>query len=421
MELSEKQREAVAHLSRSKKAIAWWRVGEGKTRIALAWVSAICPAGRTPRVLIICSPGAIRTWEDEIALVGAEIDAKFLSYGMLAGGKAENRAVDFEATDALIIDELWMYKSVKTNRSKRVAELSRVLPTIGLSGSMVTARNIEDLWGQAKAVGLAGAIAPNLTAFRREFCVETLTQMGLWIRFVERTPKPGAVEAIQKRLAGNIHVHFPKETRDSRDIFIDVAPSKDQLAVKRALAREYFFAHEDDSTHGFTVEVKSAAALLIKLQQVSYGVVKDDAGHASLVDSPKAKRFREIVSELVDAGERVLVWVAFRRTLDFLRTVLAPHPVVALSSENDFDAEAWAGGEAKICLATVGSGASLNDFASVRYSVFYSSPFSHLMNQQARGRTLRASSDSPLVHYHVLHGRISGPEAPDDRVELKTN
>ena len=118
--LSEKQREAVAHLSSAKKAIAWWRVGEGKSRIALAWAREICP-DRMPRVLVVCSPGAIRTWQDEIALLGIKIEASFLSYGVLAAGKAEKRAVDFESLDALIIDELWMYKSEKTKRSRRIA------------------------------------------------------------------------------------------------------------------------------------------------------------------------------------------------------------------------------------------------------------------------------------------------------------
>jgi ERCC4-related helicase len=220
--------------------------------------------------------------------------------------------------------------------------------------------------------------------------------------FIERIPKPGAVEAIQKRLAENIHVYFPNETRETRDIFYDIAPSKEQLEVKRALAKEYFYSHEDTNEQGgFAVEVKSAAALLVKLQQVSDGVVRNSEGTSFLIESPKARRFREIACELLDGGERVLVWVAFRRSLELLRDLL-PGPVAMLSGDHPFDSAAWERGEAKICLATVGSGASLNDFAGVRYSIFYSSPCSHLQNQQARGRTLRASSD-PLgrVYYHL--------------------
>jgi len=398
--LSEKQQEAVHHLSHQKRAIAWWRVGEGKTRIALAWAAETC-RGRIPRILVICSPGAIRTWKDEIALVGIEVEAKFMSYGALSNGKPEKRAVDFESLDCLIVDELWMYKNARSNRSRRVTELSRILPTIGLSGSMVTARNVEDLWGQAKAVGLSDKVARNITAFRREFCIESMIHMGARM-FIERTPRPGAVESIQRRLADNVHIYFPTETREVRDIFYDIAPSPEQVRIKRALAREYFFAHENpDKQHGFEVEVKSAAALLVKLQQVSDGSVLDSEGSSLLVDSPKSERFRELAHELVDADERVLVWVAFRRSIELLRGLLRC-PVALLSSEHPFDSAAWARGEAKICLATVGSGASLNDFAGVRYSIFYSSPFSHLQNQQARGRTLRASSDSMgRIYYHL--------------------
>ena len=263
---------------------------------------------------------------------------------------------------------------------------------------MITARNIEDLWGQAKAVGLAGKVARHITAFRSEFCIKNLS----WGGWYEYEPKPDAVEQIQKRLAENIHVHFPTETREVRDIFIDVSPSKAQLDIKRALAREYYFAHEDpDEKHGFSVEIKSAAALLVKLQQISDGCVRNSEGDLLLVDSPKSKRFRELALELLDGGERILVWVAFKRSMDILRGLL-PCPVGLLSSEHLFDSAAWASGETRICLATVGSGASLNDFAGVRYSIWYSSSFSHLQNQQARGRTLRASSDSAgRVYYHL--------------------
>jgi hypothetical protein len=408
LNLTEKQREAVEHLARGKRGIAWWKVGEGKTRIALAWALEVCPT-RPPRVLVVCSPGAVRTWQDEIALTGAQIDAQFLSYGMLSSGKNENRAIDFDSFNALIADELWLFKNHRSKRSRLITELSARVPTIGLSGSVVTARSIEDIFGQAKAVGLSQLIARNITDFRRQFCNQVFNRWG----YIEWLPKRGAVEQIQTRLAKHVHVHFPLETREIKEIYYGASPSAEQLKIKRELVQDYFFAHrnENGEDDGFTVEVKSGAALLSKLQQVSDGSLLNSAGDSLRIESPKSQKLRELVSELLDAGERVLVWVAFRRSLELLHDLLG-RKTALLSSGHQFDAGAWRSGAQRVCIATVGSGASLNDFAGVRASIFYSSPFSHLQNQQARGRTLRASSDSQgRLYYHLTTDGF-----PDKRV-----
>ena len=50
--LSPRQQQAAAHVAQGgKQGIVWWKVGEGKTRIALAWMYYVVPE---PRPLIIC-------------------------------------------------------------------------------------------------------------------------------------------------------------------------------------------------------------------------------------------------------------------------------------------------------------------------------------------------------------------------------
>ena len=398
--LSEKQREAVHHLIRAEggRGIAWHRVGTGKTRIAIAWAII----RNATRLLIVCSPGAIRQWQDEIKLLELDgvIEPRFLSYGLLSRGAAsEKLAQDFSALDALIIDELWLYKNAKSRRSLTIAEFSRRLPTIGLSGSMVTARNVEDLFGQARAVGISQLIARNITDFRSQYEIEVVNR---FTQFIEWTPQPHAVERIQQKLAGNIHVHFPASTREIRDIDVHVAANPGQEKIKRELAKTYYFEHKDaGAEQGFAIEIKSASALVVKLQQVSDGFLRDTVNDVYLgVASSKLERLKELVAEFLDADERVLVWCAFRHSVDIVRASLKV-PSVALSGSHEFDVEAWQSGRARVCCATVGSGASLNDFAHVRIAVFYSTRFSHLQHQQARGRTDRASSAGGRCYYYL--------------------
>ena len=390
--LSDEQFDAANRLAAEERGIVWWKVGEGKTRIALAWMFYVTP---DPRPLIICSPGAFRQWLDEIYLLQLEkiLDPTFLSYGRLSR-KGKSLEVDFEKFNCLVVDELWLYKNCKSKRSAMLSQITNRLPSIGLSGSMVTARNIEDLYGQAKAIRLDEKIARSLTDFRQQYCVEILNRFG----FIERTPKPKAIQQIQTKLASNVHVYFPKDRREIRNITINVEPTIEQTKIRKELVKTYYYEHQEK--YGFKLEIKSALSLLVKLQQISDGFLRNAEGLTVSVSSRKQDRLQELCAELLDAGERILVWVAFRHTAKMLREVL-PFPVSLLSGENRFDSEAWRKGEAKICIATVGSGASLNDFASVGYALFYSTRFSHVQMQQAKGRTNR-KSDLGSRYYYFL-------------------
>ena len=188
-----------------------------------------------------------------------------------------------------------------------------------------------------------------------------------------------------------------------RNIAVKVEPAIEQNRIRRQLVSAYYYANKqpEGSTQPFTVEVESGAALLIKLQQISDGFIHDGEGTYAHVKSNKANRLKELCAELVNSGEKVLVWTAFRKTTEILASIL-PYKTVRLTGDRPFDHETWRKGNAEICLATVGSGASLNDFQDVRYAIFYSCRYSHLNYQQAKGRTDRKSSKHSIAYYYHM-------------------
>jgi hypothetical protein len=398
LQLSTEQVEAVNHLATKRQGIVWHKIGLGKTRVALAWILA----KGLSRPLVVCSPLAFRQWMDEIELIGLilEVVPKFFSYGLLSTEKGFRRVNDLLERyncDCVILDELWLYKNPRSKRSIMAGKFAAVYPVLGLSGSMITARNIEDLFGQASAVGIGGMIANSLTNFREQFCIELTNYAG----FIERVPKKGAVEIIQGRLKDNIHVCFPKETKEIRNIPVNVDPSAEQLKYRKELIKEYYLKVKDieDEQLRFELEVKNGAALLVKLQEVSDGFLRDNEGNYLSIKSNKLQKLLELISEFLDAGERVLVWVAFKQTIKQLLAA-SKFPAVVLSGDDQFDSGKWSRGEAKVCYATIGSGASLNDFANTRYAVIYSSSFSSRGFEQAKGRTNRKSSAHSICYYY---------------------
>jgi ERCC4-related helicase len=256
----------------------------------------------------------------------------------------------------------------------------------------MTAGNIEDLYGQAKAMNLDNKLATSLTSFRKYFMIET----NNWAGFIQRYPRKGAVEAIQRRLIENVDIYFPKEVREIRDIPVSVDPTQEQIEVRRELKKNY--GYEKD---GVSLTLKNALSLLVKLQQVSDGFIKDNEGNFLSIKSNKMDRLIELCAELLDAGERLLVWVGFKQTAKILSEVL-PCKSTVLSGDGMFDAYGWRDGKYGVTIATVGSGMSLNDFADLRYSIFYSTSFSNINLQQAKGRTNRKSSLHSCAYYYFL-------------------
>jgi hypothetical protein len=412
LELSPAQVEAVQHLTGTSRAIAWWKIGEGKSRIALAWMLAGIEKEGPLEPLIVCSPEAIRQWLDEIHLLSLESQIRpvFLSYGMLSRKNAIrvlNRVLERSNPDCVVLDELWLYKNPRSSRSYAAQQLARDHLTLGLSGSMITARNIEDLYGQACAVGLGDTLATSLTNFRQQFCIEITNYAG----FIERTPKKGAVETIQNRLKENIHIYFPRETKEIRDISVRVDPTLEQQKLRKVLVKEYYLELQqaEDEKERFQLEIKNGATLLIKLQQISDGFLHDSAGHFLPVKSNKLQRLIHHTQELLNGGERVLVWFGFRQTIvEALK--LSRFKTTLLYSGEKFDVQKWSTGKARVCYATVGSGASLNDFKDVRYSIIYSSSYSYRAYEQARGRTNRKSSEHSICYYY-LYETVDFPDA----------
>jgi Type III restriction enzyme, res subunit len=420
--LTDRQWEAVHQVERAINlhgaAIVWWKIGEGKTRIALQ--SIINLFGSEPddpkHILIICSPQAFRQWQDEFDTMSNQPNKEkllfhYFSYGLLSTKYAATEVLnifDNIDPDLVIVDELWLFKNPRTIRSITLHEITERFPTIGLSGSMVTARNIEDLYGQAKAVDAARLLGTSLTHFRTQFCVP-VEEFGL--KFYA---KKGALTTIQQRLAPVVDIYFPPNVRETRIQPINVEPTNEQLTHIKNLIDEFYTQFDTVSNTDETkaeLEIKLTTSLMVKLQQVSDGVVLLGGGETIPLSSNKELRLYQLLDEYTDAGEQIVVWFAFKASLNKVYQKLGKK-ATCLSSDHKFDAEGWKQRRYNICLATIGSGASLNDFANCQHTVIYSCANAPVKLQQAMGRTNRKSSQQPVCHYQFL----STLQTPDQAI-----
>ena len=395
--ISPLQREAATLIAENNGGIAWWRVGQGKTRIAMAAFILFPFKSVTSQFVVFARPEAFDDWRNDAEVMGIADRLVLKSYAMLSQQSAPATVADFSRLGndigMVCFDELYLFKNPKSIRSQMAHKIARVKPCIGLSGSIMTAQRLEDVYGQAWAVNKHARISPSLTRFREEYLIG-INEFGgtRW------TPKRGAVASLMSACSSFAHVYMPKHSeRAIRESIVHVDVTSQQEAMFKELQDTLSLSEQN-------IELTSAASLIVKVQQVSDGWVQGHApdeidSYITPVTSNKPKTCIAKCEELVAAGERVLVYCAFRYDVEMLCSMsIGKFNYQSMLGGEKFDIERWKKG-GQVCFATEAMGSSVNHFAQVKYAIYFSLSQKWLDMQQSMGRIDRKNSEHDECHY----------------------
>lgn len=406
------QQAAYDKLIAENGGIVWMNVGEGKTRVALMAGVQIAKDSGHPIVLVICRRAAFYDWAQEIATLQLDVDIQqvetwvgrvegttiiLMSEGMLLNPVLQDEVYQLHKKDligVIVVDELWLYKNPKAQKHKALRQWTEQHPTIGLSGSIMTARDMVDIFGQVAAVGRMKQLAHSLTRFRETY------QTGIAGNYFSWYPKPGAYKAIMEKIEPFVYIHMPRVSeRRARQNILKVLPTQQQLDLFKELK-------ETAAIEGH-FELTNMANIVTKAQQISNGYLKGEGGNVEQIHSPKVDRCIALIEEILAQNEtnKVVVWCAFRLDIARLWFDLRElyEKVATLQSGDTFDYELWNRKDCRICLATEASGTSINHFAQVPYGIYFSQDFKWTSLQQSQGRHTRRSSLHETAYFTFLH------------------
>jgi len=407
-----KQEEAYQKLIAESGGIIWMRVGDGKTRVALMAAMDIAQDSGHKIIIVICRRAAFYDWQQEIATLQLDVDVEeienyvgfnkrisivLVSDGMLLNSTVQQTIMSMFAegdVGAICVDELWLFKNPKAKKHLALRVFTEVVPTIGLSGSVMTARDLVDIFGQVAAVGRMKQLAHSLTRFRETY------QTGIQGAFFSWYPKPGAYKAIMAKIEPFVYVHMPPTTqRKMRVNILKVLPTKQQKALIKELK-------ETAAIEG-KFELVNMANIITKAQQISNGWIKDDQDGYEYIPSAKVDRCVALVDEILEQNEteKVVIWCAFRQDILRLIPPLSElgFKIATLQSGTEFNTKLWAKKDCRICLATEASGTSVNHFAQCQYGIYFSQDFKWTSLQQSQGRHTRRSSLHETAYFTFLH------------------
>lgn len=413
VDLYPQQKAAIQKMISEGGGVVWMRVGTGKTRVGLIVADSIASSHPNAFVIpVIARRAAFDDWRNEVATLQLPYDVTevedvpygfifrertivLVSEGMLLSSAITgvlHRLRESNQLGAFIIDEGYLFKNPRTDKHKSLQQIREGVSSVVLSGSIMTARDLTDIYGQVAISGQGGRLAKGLSHFREQF------QTGMNSHgHYEWYPKPGSYNAIMQKIEPFSYIFMPKKSeRKIVESILKVHPSEEQLG--------YFKELKETAAIEGKFELKNMATVVIKAQQISDGWIQHENGEVTWVDSPKIERCRDLVAEIVSGGDRVVVWCAFREDINRLRPSLETIAEVAtLQSATPFDLKRWNTGKPRICIGTEASGSSVNHFAQVPYGIYFSQDWKWLSLQQSQGRHDRVSSLHDTCFFTYLH------------------
>ena len=417
-DLHEYQKRLANFIARHPSAIISVDMGLGKTAAVLAWLNWYISRNASSRVLIVAPKRvAENNWRQEAEkwqLV--ELYCRMT----ICAGNAEKRAKNlnddtkpikilsrdnlgditrFEKVrncDVLIIDELTSFKNPDASRSKYVQSVQAKVK-IGLTGTFL-ANGAIDIYGQAKAVGL-GWSGLNYYAWRATYFRDALAGSGLaFHKWKLNTPLPDLLKPIQDNvftLTAKDYLQIPPVTHNTKRVTLS---DEERDAIDELDA---FLATELNG-EVLTIDENSKFA---KLQTLCNGFVYDENGEPIRgTKSTKLEAVADFVADCKDAGEKVLLFYAYREEFAWLKELLAARKVHAVDVKNDARfMERWNNGEIDCLLAHPASaGHGLNLQHGGRVIVWSTLTYNYELFAQGNARLARQGQMQNVQIYYFI-------------------
>ena len=408
------QRYAIARLLNEERVGLLLDMGLGKTAITLTAIEAlIYDYLKVGRVLIIAPKKvAEATWQTEAAKWD---HLRHLRIATALGTAKQRLAAIDEGADITIINRenvVWLVEeygsrwpfdmvvvdessSFKSPSAKRFKALKRMLPKIRrmviLTGTPAP-NGIEDLWSQIYLLDRGERLGRYITWYR-----EIFFDHNPW-RY-EYTPKPGAFEAVKKRISDICvsmkaadWLQLPDRVVHDVPVALEGAGLKAYREMEKTMVAE---------VNGEEISATTAATLTGKLLQLCGGCVYDENGEAHHVHDAKLEALGELIEAL--NGEHTLLFYGYRHELPGIGAVLKKMGLRWRVLETAADADAWNRGEVDVLIAHPASCAyGLNLQQGGRHVIWYTLSWSLELYQQANARLYRQGQDKPVIIHRLL-------------------
>lgn len=294
--------------------------------------------------------------------------------------------------DMVIIDEL---SSFKNPQAKRFKALKKVRPKIhrivGLTGTPAP-NSLLDIWAPFRLIDNGQRLGKYITHYRDQYFTpgrRNGTVVYNW------NLRPGADQAIYNNIADitvsmrtTDYLQLPEATHQHITVQLPPKARKHIDTLKRDLVLDL-----DDET----IDAANAATLSLKLQQLAGGAIYNETGDNYItIHDEKIQALTELVDQA--QGSPILVCYWFKHERDRILDAIPGARV--LDTQQDF--HDWNNGQIPVALIHPASaGHGLNLQAGGHIMVWYTTPWSLELYEQANARLHRQGQTEPVSIIHI--------------------
>lgn len=420
MELHEYQKRCANFMALHRNCILSVDMGLGKTASVLAYLN-----WRKPESVLIVAPKRVAEngWRQEAEKWGwSEMVNKMV---ICSGSRAKRitaiadksrpwkiisrdnlKDVEAMVVDVLVIDELTSFKTITAGRTKSILSI-KAKQRIGLTGTFL-ANGAIDIYAQSASVGLFFDNCNNFYGWRASHFRDKLAGSGLqfskWelVTPLDKLLKPIANDIFT--LTAEDYLSIPEVTHHLESVTLD------SQTFKAYQDFEAFLGFELKEGEVMTFNEKQKFA---KLQTLLNGFVYDDNGIPHRAErSTKLEAVVDRVEEVVEAGEQVLLFYAYREEKAWLEEMLKERGIKFDSVEKRNFLERWNNHESNVLFAHPASaGHGLNLQHGGRVIVWSSLTYNYELFAQANARLARQGQRGNVQIYyfctqHTCESRI---------------
>lgn len=430
-------------------------MGTGKSRTALAYLSTV----KCRRILIVCPISVIGVWEREIKKVGLDWHILNLTGSGTAFEKARRfvraaRKVKGNTTavalinyetywrlamakelirwqpDAIVMDEAHRLKGRSTQQSRfagRLVPMSK--HRLALTGTPITT-GLQDLFAMYRFIDPA-IFGTRWQDFENRYILLGGYQNRQIVGYQNQEEVRGKLERTAYQISKAEALDLPERT----DVImpVELSPKTREIynEVRKFALAEIEGRGEDGLPKKGIVLARIVLSTILRLQQVACGFARTTEEEYIDLSDEKLSACRDLISDAVAEGHKIVVFARFIHDLDRLAAVV-PRSIMLSGNTPQKDREPlldeFRSDKYDVLLCQIQVGSLGIDLTVADIAVFYSTGFSLAEYLQARDRLHRHGQTRKVTTYHmagvrtvdekIIHALISKQQVAKQVVSL---
>jgi len=420
----EYQLQAVNSLKTLPFGAVFHEQGLGKTKIgidlALDWLkSESCDS-----VIIVTKRSLLRNWEEELEahtftlprLLTQDRKSNFFAfnspatiylthYEVMRSEQKRLRLFLKTRKVGIVLDESHYFKNPESTIAQALFGLSDLFAKKIIMTGTPVANRPYDIWAQIHFLDSGAALGDDFASFKADNDLKS--------EYAKDQRKAHAFESAVSRIFEKISSFSVRETKASSGIEL---PTKTIISKKTAMAprqSEIYHSYRDEIGAIVVQEgkpclddVENLLKRLLRLVQVASNPrLVDEAYHE---EPGKLAAAREIVSEFIPSGNKVIIWTNFVENVTWLKKQFASHEPVTITGRMSINERSASVRKFKddpscgILIATPASAKEGLTLTVANCAIFFDRSFSLDDYLQAQDRIHRISQKEPCFVYNLI-------------------